>query len=225
MQKHPFPNDNARRILLVDDHSLLRAGMRALLDDMTGIAVIGESGDGLEALEMIRKDPPDAVLLDVSLPGMNGLEVAAHLSQHYPDVRILILSMHSGAEYVARALNAGAQGYLLKDSAFDELAEALKALFAGRDYLCAAIDRAVVERFVATGGDAISAAEVLTPRQRQILQLIAEGRGPREIADSLNVSVKTVEAHRAQLMDRLGIHNVPGLVRFAIRTGLVNPEP
>ncbi|WP_237055458.1 response regulator [Microbulbifer sediminum] len=224
MQKTSYGQQSTRRILLVDDHSLLRAGMRALLDDMAGIAVIGESGDGLEALEFIRRDPPDAVLLDVSLPGMNGLEVARYLSQHYPDVRILILSMHSGAEYVARALNAGAQGYLLKDSAFDELAEALKALFAGREYLCAAIDRDVVERFLATGSDAISAAEVLTPRQRQILQLIAEGRGPREIADRLNVSVKTVEAHRAQLMDRLGIHNVPGLVRFAIRIGLVNTE-
>lgn len=208
----------------MDDHRLLRAGMRALLDDMPGIAVVGECGDGLEALALVRRKRPDVVLLDVSLPGMNGLEVAAHLSQHHPDVRILILSMHSGPEYVARALNAGAQGYLLKDSAFDELAEALHALFAGRDYLCAAIDGEVVERFLSAGTDSISAAEVLTPRQRQILQLIAEGRGPREIASGLNVSVKTVEAHRAQLMDRLGIYNVPGLVRFAIRVGLVNPE-
>lgn len=211
----------AKRILLVDDHSLLRAGMRALLDDMAGVEVIGESGDGLETLERVKSDPPDAVLLDVSLPGLNGLEVAARLRETHPQVRVLILSMHSGPEYVARALAAGACGYLLKDSAFEELERALQSVFDNREYLCSAIDREVVQRFIESGCESHSAVEVLTSRQRQILQLITEGNGPREIATRLNVSVKTVETHRAQLMERLGIHNVPGLVRFAIRTGLI----
>lgn len=214
-----------KRIVLVDDHSLMRAGVRALLDDLPSVAVVGECGNGLEALQLVRRQEPDALLLDISLPGLNGLEVVRQLSQSHPDVRVLMLSMHSGPEYVARALGAGASGYLLKDSAFDELAAALASVFAGRDYLSSAIDSEIVERFVQGAQQGRSALEILTPRQRQILQQIAEGYGPREVAANLNVSVKTVEAHRAQLMERLGIHHVPGLVRFAIRVGLISSEP
>lgn len=213
------------RILLVDDHCLMRAGMRALLEETPGLEVVEECGDGLSALEYVRRSPPDIVLLDITLPGLNGLEVAAQLSRSHPQVKVLMLSMHSGPEYIARALNAGAAGYLLKDSAFDELAEAIETIYSGHTYVCKAVDRAVLERFVKGIANERSDLEVLTPRQRQTLQLIAEGRGPREIAASLNVSVKTVEAHRAQIMDRLGLHNVPSLVRFAIRCGLVNAEP
>jgi len=213
-----------KRILLVDDHGLLRAGMRALLEDMPGVAVISECGNGLEALEIVRRELPDIVLLDISLPGLNGLEVAKQLSLAHPEVRVLMLSMHEGPEYVARALRSGASGYLLKDSAFDELATAIEALLSGRTYLCSALDPEIIARFADSAQRNESALEVLTPRQRQILQLIAEGHGPREISTELNVSVKTVESHRAQLMERLGIHNVPGLVRFAIRVGLVSPE-
>ncbi|MCK7596214.1 response regulator transcription factor [Microbulbifer sp. CAU 1566] len=214
-----------KRILLVDDHSLMRAGIRALLDELEGFEVIGECGNGLEAVELVHREEPDLLLLDISLPGLNGLEVVQQLGQSHPDLRVLMLSMHAGPEYVARALGSGASGYLLKDSAFDELAAALQAVCSGRDYLCSAIDSETVQRFVQGVPNGHSAQEILTPRQRQILQLIAEGCGPREIATNLNVSVKTVEAHRAQLMERLGIHHVPGLVRFAIRVGMISAEP
>jgi len=171
----------------------------------------------------VRELRPDLLLLDLSLPELNGLGVLSRL-QGQPDApRVVILSMHSGPEYVARALNAGAAGYLLKESAFEELALALEAALAGRTYLSQKLDAEVVQRFrrqLQGGSDAL---DVLTPRQRQILQMIAEGRGTREIADRLHVSVKTVETHRAQIMDRLGIHDVAGLVRFAIRAGLVSP--
>lgn len=221
------PNGNGvvKRALLVDDHALMRAGIRVLLDELPGFRVVAECGNGLEALALARRELPDVLLLDISLPGLNGLEVVQQLSRNMPDLRVLMLSMHAGPEYVARALEAGASGYLLKDSAFDELAAALQAVCSGRDYLSGAIDADVIERFVQTAQRGQSALDVLTPRQRQILQQIAEGCGPRQIAQNLNVSVKTVEAHRAQLMDRLGVHHVPGLVRFAIRVGMISPEP
>lgn len=213
-----------KRILLVDDHSLMRAGIRALLEELDEFEIIAETGNGLEALELVRKSVPDLLLLDISLPGLNGLEVLRQISQMHPDIRVLMLSMHAGSEYVARALSSGASGYLLKDSAFDELAAALHAVSSGRDYLCSAIDTETVQRFIHSAQQGHTEQEILTPRQRQILQQIAEGFGPRDIAESLSVSVKTVEAHRAQLMERLGIHHVPGLVRFAIRIGLVSSE-
>lgn len=212
-----------RRILLADDHALVRAGIRALLESLPGIEVVGEAGDGLEAVEHVRRDPPDAILLDITLPGLNGLEAAAHIANLGVPTRVLMLSMHASAEYAARALAAGAAGYLNKDAAFDELAMALEEIFAGRRYLCRAIDPERVlqfERHASAGGSELDA---LTPRQRQILQLVAEGLGTRQIAERLFLSVKTVESHRMQLMQRLGIFDVPGLVRFAIRHGLVPP--
>lgn len=210
-----------RRILIADDHVLVRSGIRLLVESLDDVEVVAEAGDGLEALEQVQACRPDILLLDISLPGLNGLALLDRM-RGLPDMpRVIMLSMHSGPEYVARALNAGAAGYLLKDAAFNELAEALLAVGEQRRYLSRALDPEVIERFC----DGLKGGEdelgVLTPRQRQILQLIAEGQGTRQIAERLHLSVKTVETHRAQLMERLGIRDVAGLVRFAIRTGLI----
>ena len=213
-----------RRILLVDDHALVRAGIRALLETLPRVEVVGETGDGVEALRLVQELAPDAVLLDITLPGLNGLEVVARLARLESGPRVLMLSMHASPEYAARAFAAGAAGYLNKDSAFDELAAALEAISAGRRYLCRAIDASQVAALERRAADGRSALDLLTPRQRQILQLVAEGVGTRQIAERLFVSVKTVETHRAQIMRRLDIHDVPGLVRFAIRHGLLPPE-
>ena len=196
----------------------------SLLESLPGVEVVGETGDGLEAVERVRRDPPDAVLLDITLPGLNGLEVAASIARLGVPTRVLILSMHASPEYAARALACGAAGYLNKDSAFDELAAALDAICSGRRYLCRALDADTVQQLEERAGKGGSDLERLTPRQRQILQLIAEGYGTRQIAERLFLSVKTVETHRGQIMERLDIHDVPGLVRFAIRHGLLPPE-
>ncbi len=216
--------NSRRRILLADDHALVRAGIRALLESLPGVVVVGETGDGLEAVEIVRRDPPDAILLDITLPGLNGLDAAARIARLDVPTRVLMLSMHASAEYAARAFAAGASGYLNKDSAFDELATALGEIFAGRRYLCRAIDARQVQQFEQRAGTGESELDELTPRQRQILQLIVEGLGTRQMAERLHLSVKTVESHRVLLMQRLGIFDVPGLVRFAIRNGLVPPE-
>ena len=213
-----------RRILLVDDHALVRAGIRALLETLPRVEVVGETGDGLEALQLAQQLQPDAVLLDITLPGLNGLEVAMRLTRSGAGPRVLMLSMHASPEYAARAFAAGAAGYLNKDSAFDELAAALEAIGSGRRYLCRDIDAAQVAALESGAAGGRSALDLLTPRQRQILQLVAEGLGTRQIAERLFLSVKTVETHRGQIMQRLDIHDVPGLVRFAMRHGLLPPE-
>lgn len=214
------------RVVLADDHQLVRAGLRALLQSFEDVQVLAECGDGHEALALVDRWQPDVLLLDVTMPGLNGLEVARRVPKSSPHTRVLILSMHTGAEYVAQALRAGVAGYLIKDSAVDELRVALDSIRAGRPYLSPAISQTVLSGFLRTGDTPAERAQldVLTPRQREILQLVAEGHGTREIAARLGLSVKTVESHRSQLMDRLGIHDVPGLVRFAIRVGLVSAD-
>lgn len=209
------------RVLIADDHALVRSGIRLLVESLDDVEVVGEAGDGLETLELVRALHPDVLLLDLTMPGLNGLAVLQKLRARPAAPKVIVLSMHSGPEYVARALNSGAVGYLMKDSAFDELAAALHAVRHQRRYLSRALDPEIVDRFregLESGGDELA---VLTPRQRQILQLIAEGHGTRQIAQRLHVSIKTVETHRAQLMERLGIRDVAGLVRFAVRIGLV----
>jgi DNA-binding NarL/FixJ family response regulator len=211
--------------VLADDHALVRAGIRALLETLSDVEVVGEYGNGLEALESVRREPPDAILLDITLPGLNGLDVAARITRLGVPTRVLMLSMHNSPEHAARALAAGAVGYLNKDSAFDELATALDAIWSGKRYLCRALNEDVVLQLESRVGEGKSELELLTPRQRQILQMIAEGQPTRQIAERLFLSVKTVETHRGQIMQRLDIFDVPGLVRFAIRNGLVSSEP
>jgi DNA-binding NarL/FixJ family response regulator len=212
------------RVLLADDHALVRAGIRALLEGLEGVAVVAEAGNGGEVLELARKHRPDVVLLDISMPGIGGLEASTQLKQELPEVRVVMLSMHANEEYVLQALRAGAVGYMLKDSATAELELALQAVMQGETYLSPPISKQVVEGYVQRVGAEQPAADHLTPRQRQVLQLIAEGLSTKEIAYRLELSVKTVETHRAQLMERLQIRDIAGLVKYAIRNGLVSSE-
>jgi DNA-binding NarL/FixJ family response regulator len=211
--------------LLADDHVLVRAGIRALLEALPNLQIVSECSDGRAALEALLKERPDVAFLDIAMPGLNGIEVAERAAREVPSTRVVMLSMHNTSSHVVRALRAGAAGYLLKDAAADELPVLLRAVANGETYLSPAIAKHVVDGFLQRNSTEPEAAdnpvEILTPRQREILQLVAEGRSTKEVATLLNLSIKTVEAHRSQIMDRLDIHDLPGLVRFAIRTGLV----
>jgi len=216
------------RVLLVDDHTLVRAGIRALLADLAGVTVTGEAQNGREALRLAKDEPPDIVLLDISMPEMNGLETIGRLAKETPRARVVILSMHANEEYVLQALRYGAAGYLLKDASSAELELAIRAAARGETYLSPAVSKTVIEDYLHRTGAQPELADItegpyrrLTPRQREVLQLIAEGHTTREIAARLHLRVKTVETHRTQLMRRLDIHDVAGLVRYAIRMGLI----
>jgi DNA-binding NarL/FixJ family response regulator len=190
---------------------------------MADVQVVGEAASGEEALQIAEREQPDVVLMDIAMKGMTGLEAASRMRERHPAVRVVILSMHSGEEYVLQALRAGAAGYLLKDAATSELELALRSVIRGENWLSPAVSRQVVEGYVQrVGGEPV--AELLTARQREVLSLIAAGKSTKEVAFTLNVSVKTIETHRAQIMERLGIRDVPGLVRYALRTGLVPPD-
>jgi DNA-binding NarL/FixJ family response regulator len=219
------------RVLLADDHTLVRAGIRALLTALPEVESVIEAGDGQQALALLLESRPDIALVDIGMPGLNGLELAARVAREVPGTRLVILSMHGTPAHVAQALRAGVSGYLLKDAAADELPLVLRAVMRGETYLSPAISKQVVTGFLgrtsASAASAFPAGEVpdvLTSRQREILQLVAEGKSTKEVAQMLNLSAKTVETHRAQIMDRLGIRDLAGLVRYAIRTGLVSPE-
>jgi DNA-binding NarL/FixJ family response regulator len=212
------------RVLLADDHALVRAGFRALLQSIPDMQVVAEASDGYEALRLVAEHQPSVVLMDIAMPGLNGLEAAARLAREFPHVRVIILSMHLSEEYVLQALHAGAAGYLLKDADAAELELALRAIVRGEVYLSPAVSKQVVADYIRRTGGEPSSLEGLTPRQREVLQLIAEGHTTKEIAQRLDVSVKTVDTHRTQLMERLDIHDVAGLVRYAIRMGLVDPD-
>jgi DNA-binding NarL/FixJ family response regulator len=206
------------RVLIADDHELFRAGVRGLLRGFSGIDVVAEAANGNEAVELTLRHKPDILLMDVAMPGLNGIDAAQRITGASPQTRVIILSMHTGEEHVTRALKAGATGYLLKDAQPAELERAVRLVSRGEPYLSPAVSKLLVQGY-ARGGD--NPLERLTSRQREVLQLIAEGHTTKAIASRLRVSVKTVETHRAQLMERLGIRDVPGLVRFAIRRGLV----
>ena len=212
------------RILLADDHSLVRAGIRSLLEKISGVEVVGEASNGRDALELIRTELPDLVLMDIAMKELGGLEALPRITKNFPTVKVVILSAHANEEYVIRALRSGAAGYMLKDAAPLELELAISAAGQGKTYLSPSISRTVIDSYLERVGSSSSVIEQLTARQREILQLIAEGRNTKEIAGTLDISVKTVEAHRLQLMARLDIHDVPGLVRYAIRSGLVSSD-
>jgi DNA-binding NarL/FixJ family response regulator len=214
----------AIRVVLADDHALVRAGIRALLEKLPGIEVVGEADNGRQALELIKKTSPNLILLDISMAELGGLEALPRIVRDFPGVKVLILSGHANEEYVLRALRCGATGYMLKEAAAEELGLAIKAVAQDKTYLSPSVSRTVVESYLQRAAGEEGPIEQLTARQREVLQLIAEGKNTKEIASTLEVSVKTVEAHRLQLMARLNIHDVPGLVRYAIRSGLVSSD-
>ena len=219
-----MPDEQPIRVLLADDHRLVRAGVRSLLEEIPNVEVVAEAGDGRETLELVRQYNPNIAMVDVAMKGLNGIDVADRLRKDHPHVKVLILSMHTNEEYVIKALKNGASGYLIKDAATEELSLALKAVSKGETYLSPVISKGVIDNLIALSEGKSEPADVLTPRQREILQLIAEGKSTKEIAAVLSVSVKTVETHRTQLMNRLDIHDIAGLVRYAVRTGLVTAD-
>jgi DNA-binding NarL/FixJ family response regulator len=213
------------RVLLADDHTLVRAGIRALLEKLPGVTVAGEASDGREVIDLIKAHQPDVVLMDISMPGLNGLQALARITRDFPGVRVIILSMHHNDEYVMQALKSGASGYLLKRAATAELPVALKNVVGGEIYLSREISSQFLKKFpLQQIARSQSPLEQLTPRQREILQLLAEGQTTKAIAAILKVSDKTVEYHRSKLMAGLKIFDVAGLVRFAMRTGVISQE-
>jgi DNA-binding NarL/FixJ family response regulator len=219
------PSAKSIRVLLADDHTLVRAGIRALLEKLPGVEVAGEASDGREVMDLIKARQPDVVLMDISMPGLSGLQALARITRDFPLVRVIILSMHHNDEYVLQALKSGAVGYLLKRAATAELPAALKAVAGGEIYLSREISIRFLQKFpLQQIARSTSPLEQLTSRQREILQLLAEGQTTKAIASILKVSDKTVEYHRAKLMAGLKIFDIPGLVRFAMRTGLISAE-
>jgi len=213
------------RIVLADDHNLVRAGLKALLEELPDVQVVAQSSDGRDALAAIAQHHPDIAFLDISMPGLNGLDAAARIAVESPATRVVIISMHASERYVAQALAAGVAGYVLKNAFADELPVLLRSVMRGETYLSSSISKQLVEALRArTPAGGSPPVDPLTPRQREILQLLAEGRTTKEIAHLRGLSAKTVETHRLQIMERLDIHDLPGLVRYAIRTGLLPDE-
>jgi DNA-binding NarL/FixJ family response regulator len=213
------------RVLLADNHPIVRAGIRAQLEKISGVEVIGEANDGRDAVEMVESLQPDAVFMDITMPNLNGLEATKRITQKFQNIRVIILSRHENEEYYWGALRSGASGYLLKKAGTAELETALMRVTEGEIYLSREIAVKLRKKFpLEQIAQTKTPLEQLTARQREILQLIAEGQNTKAIGSILNVSPKTVEYHRAQLMERLNIYDIPGLVRFALRSGLVAQE-
>jgi DNA-binding NarL/FixJ family response regulator len=213
---------NPIRILLADDHALVRAGIRTLVEKIPNVEVVGEASTGRQALEMVKTRLPNLVFMDIAMAELGGLEALPRITKDFPGVRVIILSAHANEEYVIRALRSGAAGYMLKDAATAELELAITSVSEDKTYLSPSISRPVIDSYLERVGGPLSPLEQLTPRQREILQSIAEGKNTKDIASDLDISVKTIESHRLQLMERLNIHDIPGLVRYAIRSGLVS---
>jgi DNA-binding NarL/FixJ family response regulator len=216
---------NPITILLADDHALVRAGIRALLQDLVNVEVVGEAENGDEAIALAERLQPTIVLMDIAMPGISGLEATRRLTLQYPGMRVIILSMHMDQQYAMRALRAGAKGYLLKGARTSELELAITSIARGETYLSPAMSRVLVDQVVHGAPVEPNLLARLTLRQREVLQLIAQGLTSKEIARELALSIKTVNTHRADIMEQLGIHDIAGLVRFAVHEGLVPAEP
>jgi len=210
-------------VLLADDHAVVRDGLRALLEAQTDIEVVGDAANGREVLRLAQQLHPDVVVMDIAMPELNGVEATQQMHDAYPSTQVLILSMHSTTEHIFRALQAGARGYLLKDSAGAEVADAVRVVHAGRRYLSQKIAATVIDDYIAER-HRTSPLESLSSRERQILQLVAEGKSSAEIAAILFLSPKTVDTYRSRLMHKLDIGDLPSLVKFAIQHGVIQLE-
>ncbi len=210
-------------IVVADDHKIVREGLVKLLESRDDFEVIGEASDGEEAVQMVMEKQPDVVLMDIWMPRLSGIDATRRIGKRGSSAKILVLSMHESRTYVEEVLRAGAAGYIVKNSASTDLLHAIDAVRSGASYLSPAITQQVVDAIARPGDSSPSGVSMLTDREREVLQLIAEGLSSKEIANMLGVSLKTVDSHRSNLMEKLDIHKVSGLVRFAIRAGLVEP--
>jgi two-component system, NarL family, response regulator NreC len=215
---------NKTRIVLADDHTLMRAGLRVLLEREADLAVVGEADNGRGAIELVDSLQPEVLVLDIAMPNLNGIEAARQISAKHPNVAIVILSMHSDETYVLRALKAGVRAYLLKDSAESDLVRAIRAVRGGKAFFSPAVGKTLLEDYVRQlqQREEEDSYELLTSREREILQLVAEGRSNKDVANLLNLSPYTVETHRAHILQKLGLHTVPDLIRYALRKGIVS---
>lgn len=213
------------RIVLADDHKIVRDGLRSLLGKEKDMEVVAEADNGRTTVELVKDMRPDVVVMDIGMRDLNGVEATRQVSSGWPGVKVVALSMHSDRRFVEGMLEAGAAGYLLKDSAFEELARAIRAVVAGQTYLAPDVAGVVVETLVRKSPRTPpSRSAALTPREREVLQLLSEGKATKHIASLLNVSVKTIETHRSRIMDKLGVYSVAGLTKYAIREGLTDAE-
>jgi two-component system response regulator NreC len=212
------------RIILADDHLVIRRGLRLVLEREPGFCVVGEAADGKEAIQLAESLTPDVAVLDVAMPNLNGIESARQITAASPHTAVVMLSMHSDESYVLRALNAGARGYLLKDSPEEDLIAAIKAVSHGKAYFSPAISRVLVDDYVRQmrKRNVEDSYELLTAREREILQLLAEGKSNKDLAARLNLSVYTVETHRSNLMEKLNLHGIPELILYAVRKGIIS---
>lgn len=212
-------------IVLADDHPVVRKGLRAVLEADSEIEVVAEAGDGLQTLRLVERLKPHVLLVDLMMPGMNGLEVARQVTRHVPGTRVVLLSMHASEPYVMEALRSGAVGYVLKDASADELVQAVRAVASGRRYLSPALSERAVDTYVQKAREAEPAThEVLTSREREVLQLVAEGYTASDIGARLGLSPRTVETHRASVMRKLGLHTRTDLIRYGLRHGILPAE-
>jgi len=215
------------RVLIADDHKIMLAGLRSILEKQTDFEVVGEADNGRKAVQMAQGKKPDVVVMDVSMPDLNGIEATKQIIESLPETRVIALSMHSDKRFVMGMLRAGASGYLLKDCASQELANAIHQVAGGKKYLSPEITGVVIDDFLLGGGSSEEvgiAASQLSPREREVLQLIAEGWSTKQIASHLYVSIKTIETHRRQIMKKLDLHSIADLTKYAIREGLTSIE-
>jgi len=215
---------NPIRVLLADDHTLIRAGLRMVVVSQPDFTVVGEASDGREAVALAEQLKPDVVVMDIGMPSLNGIEACRQIHDSLPGSQVIMLSMHSDEGYVLRALKAGAKGYMLKDSAEADLASAIRAVTAGKSFFSPAVSKILLEDYMRklkrTGAE--DSFDLLSPREREVLQLVAEGKSSKEVANLLSLSVYTVETHRAKLMQKLNLHNIPELILYEVRKGVIS---